>query len=122
MQAVSKQRVRESKALEDNSVKYIRLRQSIYLRDKYGLSWVILDTKLADWSVLEEDEAHKDFKASPGFISRVMKDHNLIGVSLDGESHDMDDEEREGIMTEWRVDYWKKMQDPDIRSETPMRL
>jgi hypothetical protein len=119
LRPLTKKRVRQSKyvALEEKLVKYIRLRQSLYHRDKCGLSWVVLEKKLADWATIEEDEAYNDFKASPGFISRVLKDHNLIGVSLHGEANDMNDEEREGIMADWRVMFWKKLEDRNIGPE-----
>jgi len=67
LRPLTKKRVRQSKyvALEEKLVKYIRLRQSLYHRDKCGLSWVVLEKKLADWAAIEEDETYNDFKASP---------------------------------------------------------
>jgi hypothetical protein len=65
--------------LEDKLVKYIRLRQSLCQLDKGegGLSWVLLQTKLLEWAALEDDPVYRTFAASPGFIGRVLRDHNL---------------------------------------------
>jgi hypothetical protein len=60
---------------------------------------------------------YKKFEASPGFISRVLRDHNLIGVSLHGEANNMDDKEREQIMSAWREKLWKKLCDHNIPPE-----
>jgi hypothetical protein len=60
---------------------------------------------------------YKNFEASPWFISWVLRDHNLIGVSLHGEANDMDDEEREWIMSAWRGKFWKKLRDRNIPPE-----
>jgi hypothetical protein len=81
--------------VEDKLVHYIHLCQSLYQHEKCGLSWIILQKKLVHWAPLEEGEVYKNFEASPGFISWVLRDHNLIGVSLHGEANDMDDKERE---------------------------
>jgi hypothetical protein len=101
---MSKKRTQESKfkAVEDKLVHYICLHQSLVCQcDKCGLSWIILQKKLVHWAApLEEDEVYKNFEASPGFISRVLRDHDLIGVSLHGEANDMDDEEIEQIMSD----------------------
>jgi hypothetical protein len=114
-----KKRSRESKykVLEDKLVEYIRLCQQLYQTDKCGLSWLILQKKLLHWAKLEEDEVYSDFQASPSFISRVLRTHNLIGVSLHGEANDMDDETREGIMLEWWGKFWAKLRDRNIRPE-----
>jgi hypothetical protein len=66
---------------------------------------------------LEEDEVYKNFEASPGFISRVLRDHNLIGVSLHDEANDMDDKEHEQIKSAWREKFWKKLRDRNIPPE-----
>jgi hypothetical protein len=97
LKPASKKQTRESKfkAVEDKLVHYIiRLGQSLYQCDKCGFSWIIMQKKLVHWAALEEDEVYKNFEASPGFISWVLRDHNLIGVSFHGEANDMDDEER----------------------------
>jgi hypothetical protein len=116
LESSSKKRCRESKykVLEDKLVKYIHLHQRLYQTDKCGLSWMILQTKLRHWASLEEDEVYKDFQASPSFISRVLRTHNLISMSLHGEANDMDDETREGIMLEWRGKFWAKLRDHNI--------
>jgi hypothetical protein len=78
--------------LEDKLVKYIRLRQSLSQLDGTGetggLSWMLLEGKLLEWAVLEKDPVYRTFVASPGFISRVLKDHNL---SLSFSSSTLDD-------------------------------
>jgi hypothetical protein len=78
---------------------------------------LILQKKLLHWAKLEEDEMYNDFQASPSFISRVLRTHNLIGASLHGEANNMDDEMREGIMLEWQGKFWAKLRDRNIQPE-----
>jgi hypothetical protein len=77
----------------------------------------MLQKKLVHWAALEEDGVYKNFEASPGFISQVLRDHNLIGVSLHGEANDIDDKEREQTMSAWREKFWKKLRDCNIPPE-----
>jgi hypothetical protein len=78
---------------------------------------IILQKKLVHWAALEEDEVYKNFEASYEFIRQVLRDHNLIGVSLHGEANDMDDEERERIMSALGEKFWKKLRDHYVPPE-----
>jgi len=67
--------------------------------------WLVLKdraTKIAE-KVLPPDLLHK-FKASDGFIEKVLRRNNLIGVSLHGEGNDISDEEAEALMRPFRVE------------------
>lgn len=93
LKPTSKKRSQKSKykAMEDKLVNH---HQRLHQQDKSGISWILLKKKLLEWASLEEDEIYKNFEASPGFISRVLKDHNLFGVSLKhGKAKDVESDE-----------------------------
>ena len=96
LKPTSKKRSRKSKykAMENKLVEYIKRRQRLHQQDESGISWILLKKKLLEWASLEEDEMYKNFEASPGFISRVLKDHNLSGVLLKhGKAKDVESNE-----------------------------
>jgi len=75
----SKKRVRISKyhEIEERLLRYIELRSRSYQVDKCGLS---LEQRLLQWASEMDQQIYKDFQASSGFISRVLKDNKIIGV------------------------------------------
>ena len=54
------------------------------------------------------------FKASSGWISRVLTRHNKVGIHLHGEADDMTAGEREEIMAGWRLTFHDLLEEYSI--------
>jgi len=66
-----------------------------------------------------QPEKYKDFKASTGWLSKVMLCHNLVGKSLHGEAAEMTNEERAAKMNIFLDELHHKIEQENI---TPDRL
>ena len=115
----AKKRYRKSPyhAVAKKLVQYVEIRSRRFEYDKCGLNWVLLEAKLLQWAALEDQAIYGNFKASPGFISRVFQDEGMIGINLHGEGNDMTDEARKKIMDPWLDEFWKKLDDLNIKRE-----
>ena len=91
--------------IEDLLIRYLDLRQKNYFRDKCGVSWLYLEHKAKEFKKLvEADHPHyANFKASAGWLSKVLQRHNKIGVKLHGEASDIPPEVIREIKTEWLI-------------------
>ena len=49
----------------------------------------------------------KNFQASDGWIDKVLKRNNLVGITMHGEAEDMRDEKHRELMKEWDDKVWK---------------
>ena len=79
--------------------------KKLYTNYDGGLSRLVLKdraTKIAE-KVLPPDLLH-GLKASDGFIEKVLRYYNLIGVSLHGEGNEMSEEEADALMRPFRVE------------------
>ena len=97
-------RKREFGDVEDRLVKYIELRERKYKVDKCGINWMTLRIKAQKYAQ-ELGYTPAQFKASSGWIARVLERSNKTGISLHGEADDMTAEEREVIMADWRITF-----------------
>ena len=89
--------------VEKKLVEYIKLRAKLYKKDGCGTSFLFLCSKAAKYAKdcgYDEDE----FKASVGWVQKVMRRHGITGLNLHGEACDMNPEERMKIMEEWRIE------------------
>ena len=101
--ARKKQKKAEYSKTERMIIQYIDLRAERYKRDKCGVSWSLLLAKSLEFSK-RNGEYDENFCASPGWLQNALRRNNRVGIKLHGEANDMDDGEREKIMTDWRRD------------------
>jgi hypothetical protein len=97
---------------------YIELRRRLFLVDGVGLSWDILRSrafKIAE-KVLDADRL-SSFKASDGFIDKVLKSNGFVGVNLHGEGGEVKEEEAENAMRRFRVSLGDLMTKHDITAD-----
>ena len=97
-----RRRKREFGDVEDRLVSYIELRERKYKVDKCGINWMTLHLKSQKYAQ-ELGYTRGQFKASSGWIEKVLDRSNKTGISLHGEADDMTAEEREAIMRDWRI-------------------
>jgi len=79
--------------LEKKLLQNIELRSKSYETGHCGLSSLILEQRLKTWAQNEPSEKYREFKASQGFIQRVLKNNNIVHVKLHGEANDITEEE-----------------------------
>ena len=82
-------------------VRYINHQTRLYKQDTYGLSWSLLKEKVRAYALDEESDEYQQFDASPGWISTLLKRHDITGVNLHGESEEIDKEKRITTMSKW---------------------
>ena len=89
----------EYEEVEKLLVAYINLRNERYEKDHCGMSWIFMHEKALQFAqrVLDKESLAK-FKASDGWISRVLKRNDLVGVRLSGEAGEVNTEEAEKAM------------------------
>jgi DDE superfamily endonuclease len=58
---------------------------------------------------------YKSFQASPGWLSKVLKRNNMLGVTLHGEASDISPEVRKATMAKWLVLFHAAIEDNDIQ-------
>jgi hypothetical protein len=98
-------------ALEKRLVQYIQLRNEHYQRDHCGLSWLYLREKAKVYAnQMLSDEERVKFKASPGWLSNVLRRHDIVGVNLQGESGEVDPAKAEQAMAKFRKDLFNAME------------
>lgn len=104
--------------VEKKLVEYIKLRNERYERDYCGLSWLFMHEKALQFAaqVLDE-ESLANFKASSGWISRVLKRNDLVGVRLTGESGEVNIEDAEKEMSKFRKEVLEAMNKHKINVE-----
>jgi len=90
--------------LEKKLVEYIELRAASYTRDKLGLSWSLMRARALKYA---KELNIENFEASDGWIEKVLKRNNLVGIKMHGEAGDMSDEKHKEIMSEWDDKVWK---------------
>ena len=67
-------------------VRYINHQSRLYKQYKYGLSWSFLQEKARAYALDEEFDKYQQFDASSGWISNLLKRHDMTGVNLHGEA------------------------------------
>ena len=99
--------------VEKKLVHYMELRAAKYTQDKCGLGWHMLTVKSLEFakSCGYTDE---EFKGSAGWIARVLVRNGKVGINLHGEAMDMDDDEREAMMAEWRVKFFALIEEHEV--------
>jgi hypothetical protein len=98
-------------------MEYVEIHSHRFQNHNCGLSWMILETKLLNWAALEDQTIYKNFKASPGFISRALKDDELIGIDLHGKGNDMIDDQHKKLIDPWLDTFWKLIDGLNIKRE-----
>jgi transposase-like protein len=94
--------------VEDKLVKYIELRRERYSEDRCGLSFQYLQCKALQFAQsIYDGEKLAKFKASPGFISNLLKRNELVSLKLRGEAGEVSHEEAEANMTAFRANLLK---------------
>ena len=84
-------------------VRYINRQSRLYKQDKCGLSWSYLQEKARAYALDKESNKYQKFDASPGWISSLLKRHDMTGVNIHGEAEEID-EEALGRLCECRVE------------------
>jgi hypothetical protein len=88
--------------VEQKVIQYLELPPvRLYLRDKCGVSSALIHEK-ALVIVVNLGYAEGEFKASQGWISNLLHQHNKIGSNLHGEAGDMDESGRMETMLAWK--------------------
>ena len=82
--------------IEEKIVDYIILRQKLFLTTKVGLSCKFLQQKSQQFfdNLSEEEKDGRQFKASNGWISKVMSRNGFSSHVIHGEAGEMNDEEK----------------------------
>lgn len=80
--------------VEEDLFNYIRKRALLYQQDKCGLSWMLMKEKARSiYSTLfPEADVNPNLptlKASDGWIAKVLKRNDFVGVNLHGEANDI---------------------------------
>ena len=65
------------------------------------MSWLFLQEKSRAYALDEESYEYQKFDASPGWISNLLKKHDVTGVNLHGEAEEIDEEKRIATMSKW---------------------
>ena len=65
------------------------------------MSWSFLKENPRAYELDEESDKYQQFNASPGWISNLLKRHDMTGVNLHGEAEEMDKEKRIATMIKW---------------------
>ena len=116
----SQSRVKKGKYFQvaEGLVKYIELRRRLYTKDGLGLSWLVLKDRALTivQSVLSPDDFN-NFKASDGFVDKVLKANGLVGVSLHGEAGQINQESAEEDMRKFRTELGNLMETHSIPKE-----
>ena len=71
-------------------VRYINHRARLYKQDTCVLSWLFLQEKARAYELDEESDEYQQLDASPGWISDLLKRHDMTGVNLHGEAEEID--------------------------------
>jgi len=104
-------RMRERKCtyelVEQKVVDYIHKRNAKYQVDKCGSSWALMQDRTWPFAreVLSEEE-QAEFKASYGWLSKVLLRNGLTGVTLHGEASDINVADANVQMTE----FWNRLE------------
>lgn len=61
--------------------------------------------------------AEEDWNRSAGWVTNVLKRHNLVGITLHGEANDMDDATRRELMKTWLTEFHKLIDDENIEPD-----
>jgi CheY-like chemotaxis protein len=103
---------RQYDEVEKKVVQYVDLRERLFLKDKCGLAWIIIQDKALGYAkALGLDSG---FKASPGWIANCLKRAGKVSISLHGEAMDLTDEEAADLMKPWRVKFHAAIEKHDI--------
>ena len=82
-------------------VRYINHRARLYKKDKCGLSWSFLQEEARAYALDEESDEYQQFDVSPGWISNLLKRHDMTRVNLHREAEEIDKEKRIVTMSKW---------------------
>lgn len=117
LQSIDSKRIRQRKfqAIEDKLIEYIDLRTQLYARDKCGVGWVNIEAKCKQWAA--QAGIDDTFKASPGWISSVLKRNSRLGIHLHGEANDLSNEDRAEKMAPWRIQFHALLDEENIPPE-----
>ena len=88
------------KPIEMKLVNYLEMREKSFQRCKLGMSWKVLLGKAAKWG--QEMDGMKDFKASKGWLSKVLHRNAFVSVNAHGEANEISDSEYNNIIAEWK--------------------
>jgi hypothetical protein len=103
---------REYEAVEKKVVQYVDLREKLFLKDKCGLAWCIIQDKaLAYAKAIGFDNT---FRASPGWIANCLKRADKISINLHGEAMDLTKKEAEVLMKPWRKKLEEKIEKHNV--------
>mmetsp|Transcript_839 Transcript_839/g.1413 ORF Transcript_839/g.1413 Transcript_839/m.1413 type:complete len:195 (-) Transcript_839:158-742(-) len=79
--------------VEQRLVEFLKLRREQYSPDNLGISYLLLQEKCLQFANFLPEDIRSDFKASPGYISNVLKRNGFGGVNLNCEGGKVNDEE-----------------------------
>ena len=88
------------KPIEIKVVNYLEMRERSFQRCKLGMSWSILLSKAEHWG--KEMDGMQDFKASTGWLSKVLHRNEFKSVNAHGEANEICDSEYDEIISEWK--------------------
>lgn len=94
-------------------MKYIRLRQQKFKKDKVGLSRLFLQLKsyiFAKQCGIPEDK----WPRSSGWVTKVLNRNGLTGINLHGEGNDMNDDKQQELMNPRLTKFHKLIDDHSI--------
>ena len=113
---LKRQRLRKFEDVARLLSSYLDLRERKYVVDKCGVSWVHLANRSRQFAYRlgYNDES---FKASPGWLSNVIRNSGKVSKSVHGEANEMSREEREAVMHPWRIKFHGIIEDKNIPIE-----
>eukprot|EP00968_Pinguiococcus_pyrenoidosus_P014369 scaffold1307_cov200-Pinguiococcus_pyrenoidosus.AAC.58 len=96
--------------IEEKVIRYAQLRKKLYAKDKCGLSWQLLKAKAVSFA---DALGVESFKASNGWLNRVLKRAGLISIALHGEAMGMSEEDRLEKINAWKVELHQLLEEKD---------
>ena len=96
---VKRKRKRKFEAIKKLLWDYVEGRSRKYVKDKCGLSWLLMREKCVKRA---KDLGIDGFKASPQWISKTLKRGDFTRINLHGEGEEMSQEQFDKVMTPWR--------------------
>lgn len=90
--------------VETALLKFIDLRQELYVTDKCGLSWEYIRSFCLTYveKNLKDNPVYANFTASNGWINGVLKKNDYVGVVAHGEGNEISLQDAEAAMTSFR--------------------
>ena len=99
--------------IEAKLIEYINLRSRLYQQDKCGVTYCLLQQKCLLWA---EHEDIPNFKASPGWISKMLNRNGKTAVRLHGEGAELSPEEADQALASFLKEFHLFLEEKNIKA------